>query len=62
MTPASKQLLGLLRKVPADMMSGQIPFSANLAISTVLSKAIMAMQGLERPKNDIHSALRQDQT
>lgn len=62
MTLACKHLLGLLRKAHAIFTWGEIPSSANLAISRLLGKAITVMQGLEGPKKHIYSLLRQNQT
>lgn len=64
MTPANKQFLGLLRKVPAKMKWGQIPSSASLTVSISRdpSKAIMAMQSLEGLEKYMYSSLRKDQT
>lgn len=64
MTPANKQFLGLLRKVPAKMKWEQIPSSASLTVSISRdpSKAIMAMQSLEGLEKYMYSSLRKDQT
>lgn len=62
MTPVSERPPGLLKKVWANVTRRQIPSSANLAIGTALSKAVMAMQGLQGTKKGISSALRKDWT